>query len=158
MLHTETIAFTWEMSEYAFKEKRKDWYWIVGTIAVALIILAIVLQNYLFAFLIGIGAFLMIYLAAKEPLTLPVEISEHGIKVFKEIYTYDAIFNFWITYNKKDEPILLLLTGRRVSPMISLTIGTNIDSMELREYLLNFIDEQELKPSLTERIIEKIGF
>ena len=158
MLHKETIAFSWETSEYEFKEKRKDWYWIVGTVALALIVLAVILQNYLFAFLIAIGAFLMIHLAAKEPLSLPVEISEHGIKVYNEVYTYDTIFNFWITYNKKNEPLLLLLTDRRVSPVISLTINADIDSMELREYLLNFIEEQEMKQSLTDRIIDIIGF
>jgi hypothetical protein len=158
MLHKETIAFSWETSEYEFKEKRKDWYWIVGTVALALIVLAVILQNYLFAFLIAIGAFLMISLAAKKPLSLPVEISEHGVKVFNEAYTYDSIFNFWITYNKKNEPLLLLLTDRRVSPVISLTINADIDSMELREYLLNFIEEQEMKQSLTDRIIDTIGF
>jgi len=158
MLHKETIAFSWETSEYEFKEKRKDWYWIVGTVALALIVLAVILQNYLFAFLIAIGAFLMISLAAKKPLSLPVEISEHGVKVFNEAYTYDSIFNFWITYNKKNEPLLLLLTDRRVSPVISLTINADIDSMELREYLLNFIEEQEMKQSLTDRIIDIIGF
>lgn len=158
MLHKETIAFAWETPEYEFKEKRKDWYWIVGAAAVGLIVLAIVLQNYLFAFLIAIGAFLMIALAAKEPLSLPVEISEHGIKVYQELYTYDSIFNFWITYNKNEEPLLLLLTDRRVSPIISLTVDEGIDTMQLREYLLEFIEEQEMKESLTDRIIDKIGF
>lgn len=158
MLHKETIAFAWETPEYEFKEKRKDWYWIVGAAAVGLIVLAIVLQNYLFAFLIAIGAFLMIALAAKEPLSLPVEISEHGIKVYQELYTYDSIFNFWITYNKNEEPLLLLLTDRRVSPIISLTIDEGVDTMQLREYLLEFIEEQEMKESLTDRIIDKIGF
>ncbi|MCI5050791.1 MAG: hypothetical protein MRY57_00580 [Candidatus Pacebacteria bacterium] len=158
MLHNETIAFAWSTPEYEFKQKRKDWYWIVGAVAVGLIILAIILQNYLFAFLIAIAAFLMITLAAKEPLSLPIEISEHGIQVYKETYTYDSLFNFWITYDKNNEPILLLLTDRRISPIISLTIDEDIDVMELREYLLNFIDEQEMKESLTDRIIDKIGF
>lgn len=158
MLHKETIAFAWETPEYEFKEKRKDWYWIVGAAAVGLIVLAIVLQNYLFAFLIAIGAFLMIALAAKEPLSLPVEISEHGVKVYQELYSYDSIFNFWITYNKNEEPLLLLLTDRRVSPIISLTIDEGVDTMQLREYLLEFIEEQEMKESLTDRIIDKIGF
>lgn len=158
MLHKETIAFSWETPEFTFKEKRKDWYWIVGSAALALIILAIVLQNYLFAFLIAIGAFLMISLAAKEPLSLPIEISEHGIKVYKEIYTYDSIFTFWISYDKNDEAILILLTDRKVSPIVSLNIHEEIDVMELREYLLHFLEEQEIKESLTDRIIDKIGF
>lgn len=158
MLHKETIAFSWETPEYEFKEKRKDWYWIVGAAGLGLIILAIVLQNYLFAFLIAIAVFLMISLASKEPLSLPVEISEHGVKIYEELYTYDSLYGFWITHNKKEEPILLLLCDRRVSPIVSLSLHEDINLMELREYLLEFIEEQELKESLTDRIIDKIGF
>lgn len=158
MLHNNTIAFSWETIEFEFKEKRKDWYWIVGSVAVVLIIIAIVLQNYLFAFLIGIAGFLMINLAAKEPLSFPVEISEQGVKIFEDLYKYESLYGFWITYNKKEEPILLLLSDRRISPIISITINDDIDLMGLREYLGEFIDEQEMKESLTDRIIDKIGF
>ncbi len=158
MLHNETIAFAWETIEFEFKEKRKDWYWIVGIVAVILIIIAIILQNYLFAFLIGIAAFLMVNLAAKEPLVIPVEISEQGIKVYNDLYKYDSLYGFWITSNKKEEPILLLLSDRRISPIVSLVIHEDIDVMELREYLSKFIEEKEMKESLTDRIIDKIGF
>lgn len=158
MLHKETVSFAWETIEFEFKEKRKDWYWIVGISALALIVLAIILANYLLAFIIGIGAFLMISLASKEPLTLPVEVSEHGIKVFEEMYTYESIAQFWIQENKDESYSLLLLTQQRVSPIISITIDESIDPLELREYLLEFIQEQEMKASVTDRIIDKIGF
>lgn len=158
MLHKKTIAFSWDIPEYEFKKKRKDWYWIVGATAVGLIILAIVLQNYLFAFLIAIGAFLMIYLASKEPLSLPVEISEYGISIYKEYYDYESIFHFWITTNKKNEAQLLLLTAQKISPVISVILDHQIEPMELREYLLNFLEEKEVKESLTDKIIDKIGF
>jgi hypothetical protein len=159
MLHKETIAFSWETPEFEFKEKRKDWYWIVGAATIGLILLAIVLQNYLFAFLIVIGSFLMVTLAAKEPLSLPVEISEQGIKIYKENYNYDVLFGFWILYDKKEQPLLLIMSNGRISPIISLRIDENVvDVMVLREYLLGFIDEQEMKESLTNRIIQKIGF
>lgn len=158
MLHRETITYSWNTPEYEFKKKRKDWYWIVGAVAIGLIVLAIILQNYLFAFLVGIGSFLMIHLASKEPLSLPVEISEQGIKIYKEHYGYEDIFYFWITINKKEESQLLFLTAQKISPVISVIIDERIDLMELREYLLNFLKEKEIKESLTDRFIDKIGF
>lgn len=158
MLHNETISFFWETIEFEFKEKRKDWYWIVGVVALGLIITAIVIENYLFAFLVGMSAFLMINLAAKKPLSLSVEISEQGIKIYNEMYSYETLYSFWITYNKDDTPLLLLLSDRPVSPIISLTIDEDINLLELREYLSQFIEEQEMKESLTDRIITKIGF
>lgn len=158
MLHNETIVFSWETSEFEFKEKRKDWYWIVSILALVLIGIAIYLNNYLFAFLIGIGAFLMINLASKEPLSLPIEISEHGVKIYNEMHSYETLHQFWITYNKKQEPMLLLLSDRKISPIISIVIDDEIDPMDVREYLGEFIEEQEMKESLTDRIIDRIGF
>ena len=158
MLHNETIAFSWNTPEFDFKEKRKDWYWIVGIVAVILIIVAIILGNYLFAFLIVIGAFLMVRLATKEPLSLPVEISESGIKVYDQMYRYDDIYSYWITNNKKGQPLLLVLSNQRISPILSLTIDPDIDLVDLREYLGQFLPEQELQEPLTDRIIERIGF
>jgi len=158
MLHNETIAFAWETHEFEFKEKRKDWYWIVGAAAVIIIIIAIIMQNYLLAFLIGIAAFLMISLAAKEPLAMPVVISEKGIQIYKNIYSYDSVYGFWITYNKKGEAILLLMLDQRISPIVSIIIDEEVDLLELREYLSEFIEEKEMKESLTDRIIERIGF
>ena len=158
MLHDQTISFTWETDEFTFKEKRRDWYWIVGVVAVAFIVIAIIMQNYLFAFLIAIAAFLVIMTASRQPIVLPIEVSDKGIKVYDDMHDYDSIFAFWITYNKKDEPVLLLLTSQRISPIVSIVIGDEVDPMELREYLLEFVEEQEMQPSLTDRIIDRIGF
>jgi len=158
MLHSETIAFAWETDEFEFKEKRKDWYWIVGAVGVILIIIAIIMHNYLFAFLIGIGGFLMITLASKQPLSMPVIVSEKGVQIYDDMYNYESLFGFWITTNKKGEPVLLLLSDKRISPIVSIIIDDEIDPMDVREYLLQFIEEQEMKESLTDRIIDRIGF
>ena len=158
MLHNESIAFAWETSEFEFKEKRKDWYWIVGIAAIVIIVVSIIMQNYLFAFLIAIGGFLMITLASKEPLALPIEVSEKGVRIYEDMYNYSSLYGFWISYNKRKQPILLLLSDRRISPIISIIIDEEVDLMTLRDYLSEFIEEQEMKESLTDRIIDKIGF
>ena len=158
MLHNEIIAFAWETIEFEFKEKRRNWYWIIGVVSLILVVLAIILKNYLFALLLIIGTFLILFLATKKPLSLPVEVSQNGIKIYDEIYRYDSIFAFWISYNKKQQPILLLLSNRNISPIISITIDEKINLVLLREYFLEFIKEQELKEPLTNRIIDKIGF
>jgi len=158
MLHDETVTFSWETIEFEFKEKRKDWYWVVGALAVVLIVVSIIMQNYLFSFLIAIGAFLMISLASKQPLSIPIEISEKGVKIYDQEFNYDSLFAFWIQYNKKGLPQLLLLSDRKISPIISIDINPEIELMDLRNYLAQFIDEQEMKDSLTNRIIERIGF
>ena len=158
MLHKESTEFVWESPEFEFKEKTKSWYWIVGIIVVALIILSIIFNDYLFAFLILVGGFLMFSLATKEPLILPVEISQHGIKVHNNMYTYPTITNFWIGKNKNNEALLLFTSHRHISPIISVVIERNINIMQLREYLLEFIKEEEMREPFTDKLIDRIGF
>ncbi len=158
MLHKESMEFSWESSEFDYKEKNKNWYWYVGITTVVIIILSIILKDYLFGFLILIGGFLMFSLSTKKPEVLPVEISQHGIKIHGDMYPYDNIYSYWITQNKNNEAILLITTNRRVSPTISVKIAPKINIMQIREFLSEFIEEQEIREPLTDKIIEKIGF
>lgn len=158
MLHKESIEFIWESPEFEFKEKTKRWYWFVGLAVLILIILAIVFKNYLFGFLILIGGFLMFSLATKKPMVLPIEISQHGIKVHDEMYPYVDISTFWIGENKKKEALLLFASKRKIAPIISIVIEPHINIMQLREYLLEFIEEQEMREPFTDKLIDRIGF
>lgn len=158
MLHKESIEFIWESPEFEFKEKTKRWYWIVGIVALLLIILAIVLKNYLFGFLVLVGGFLMFILATKEPLSIPVEVSKHGIKVHEMLYPYSKITSFWIGENLKNEPILLFSSKRNINPIVSVVIQQHINIMQLRDYLLEFVEEIELREPFTDKIIDRIGF
>ena len=158
MLHKESIEYIWNSPEFEFKEKTKRWYWIVGVVAAVLIILAVIFQNYLFGFLILVGGFLMFSLATKEPLILPIEVSQHGIKIHDDMYSYAEISAFWIGENKNQEPILLFATNRRIAPIISVNIESHINIMQLREYLMEFTEELEIREPLTDKIIDRIGF
>lgn len=159
MLHNNTVTFVWEIMEFTFKEKRKLWYWVVGISALVLITISLFLKNYLFAFFILIAAGLMIKIASKQPIVLPIEISDHGVKINQDLYGYEMLHHFWIQTNPKNQAhTLLFLSDRRISPVISIEIAESIDPMDIREYLLNFIPEQEMKESVTNRIIDRIGF
>lgn len=158
MLHKESTEFAWESPEFEFKEKTKHWYWIVGIVALLFIVLAIISKNYLFGFLILVGGFLMFSLATKEPMILDVEISQHGIKVHDDMYPYNVISAFWIAENNKKEAILLFASNRRIAPIISVVIEPHINIMQLREYLIEFVEEVEMKEPLTDKIIDRIGF
>lgn len=158
MLHKESIAFSWVFPEFEYKNKNRKWYYIVGVIALILISIAIVFQNYLFGFLIFIGVFLMFNLATKEPLILEVEISEQGLKINETMHSFSNINAFWIAENTKEQAILLLATNKPIAPVISVVIDEEINILELREYLLDFLEEQEMKEPLSDKIIDKIGF
>ncbi len=158
MLHKESIQYAWESPEFDFQEKDKRWYWLLGVGALLLIALAVYFQNYLFAFLILIGGFLMFRLSNQQPPILSIELSDQGVQINDELFDYENIIAFWIGSNTKGEPILLLATNKAITPILSIRIHPNIDLMEMREYLLEFVEEQKMKEPFTNQFIEKIGF
>lgn len=157
MLHDNTIEYIWEIKEFEYQEKKKNWYWLVGFVAVLLIAVAIIMSNVLLALLILIGTILIFGQANKEPLVMNVEISNHGIKIHESFHEYETIQAFWMK-EKEDHVVLILLTSERMTPLQSLEIPANIDPLELREYLLQYIEERELRESYTEKIMNHIGF
>jgi hypothetical protein len=158
MLHNNTIIYSWQTSEFQFAEKKKNWYWILGIIAFAIIIIAIMVSNYLLAVLIAIGTILIVKQSRQQPLDLDIEISEQGINIHDTMHTYESIRSFWIKEKKDGEVILILLTSQAITPLISVVIAPEIDPLEVRDYLAEIIPEEELRQSYTEQIIKKIGF
>ena len=158
MLHNNTIVFAWQVSEFEFKEKKKNWYWVVGLIALALMLVGVLMDNYLMSFLILLGAFLMFSQAPKQPMDLDIEISEEGINIHDTMHKFETIQAFWIKEHDDGSVRLILMTSQMMTPLESIMVPPEIDPLELREYLLEFIPEEELRQSYTERIIDRIGF
>ncbi len=158
MLHKKTIAFSWLYPEFIFVEKKKSWYWFVGIIGLVVVILAIILRNYLFAFLLLLGTFLIMLLSNKRPQILEVSISEYGVQDHYKLFPYKDISAFWIKENIYGEPILLLKTNQKINPVIKIPIDTDIDLIALRDYLSHFVEEKEISEPLSEQLIENTGF
>lgn len=157
MLHTNTIVYSWQTPESVSQEKKKNWYWILGLIALAVIVVAILMTNYLLVVLVVIGVVMIVKQSQRKSESLNIEISEEGINIHDTFHPYESIRSFWIKEKEDGEVILILLTSQAITPLLSVTVPPEIDPLELREYLLDFIVEEELRQSYTERIIEKIG-
>lgn len=158
MLHDNTIEYIWEVSEFEFKEKKKNWYWLIGLVAVLLMTVSVLMSNYLLTFLILIGTLLMFAQANKEPITMDVEISNHGIKIHQTMHEYPSIQSFWIKQKEEGNYVLILMTSERMTSLQSVNIPSHINPLELREFLLTYINEQELRESYTDKLINTIGF
>ena len=160
MLHNETINFAWESTEFEFKKKSKQWYIMVGVTGLVLIIASILLQNYLFSFLILLGTLMMLVMSSQKPMNFPIEVSGHGIKVANKMYPYSQIEAFWINRNKNGIMNLIIMTDERITPLMSFIIPDDIefDILDLRDYLAEFIEEKEMTESVSQRLMDRIGF
>jgi hypothetical protein len=158
MLHNKTVQYKWQTSEFEFKEKKKNWFWLVGFAGFVLVVIAVLMTNYLLAFLIVLGVFLMFTQANSQPLDIDVEISEKGVSIHETMHSFETIRAFWLKETKDEEVMLILLTSQTMTPIESVIVPEDIDPLELREYLLEFIPEEELRESYTDRLMKTIGF
>jgi hypothetical protein len=149
----------WSAKEYVFHKKSVDWYWYFGLVVVCLIAFSVYTKNFLFSFVIAIGAFTMLLYATKIPNTVSYTATSRGIKTGKIQYPYSTLDSFWIDIPKEDggEKILLLRSQKISMPMIIIPLGdANID--ELHVFLSNFLDEKESSLPLGQVFMNLMGF
>jgi len=154
MIHRETIIYEWDEIEFS-NDKSFTWYLVIGIISLLLIILAFYLRNYLFAFIIFVGAVVLSFMEGKE--IHHVEISKHGIKSNDEVIPYEKIQSFWIGENELGKPILILKVQRAFHPIETLPVPEKMGIEKLRNTLLEYIEEEEMDEPLTNKIIHKLN-
>ncbi len=157
MIHEATKKYEWDALEYDHLEKTTDWYWALGIIVVVGTILCIIAHNYLLALVLVMGGGMIGYYANEKPRPIHVELSERGMKLDQNLYTYDTMGNFWMHTDHKNRKRLTVITGRKILPQTSLTLPDTIPPVELREYLSQYLEEKEIKPSLMDILAESVG-
>jgi len=148
---------SWRAPEYIKKDKSRDWYLAVGIIAVAGAVAAFILGNLLFGILILIAAFTLCLYAAKSPKLIKIKVGEKGIKIDKIYYPYANLESFWIEEDNYFEPVLIIKSKKMFVPIISVTVR-NIDPEELREYIGEYLEEEEMDEGLSNNILDFFGF
>lgn len=144
----------WEYYEYEFQEKTADWFWIFGTIAILLIIIALILNNFLFALIILLSSFILGTYAKRPPSLITYGLGRYGVKHGESTFRYDTIKSFWVN---KDSGHLIIESTRMVKPHISIPLG-DTDPELIRKKLLPILKEQEYKGSFSDFISDFFGF
>lgn len=157
MIHDQTKKYSWEGAEHEHLEKTTDWYWGLGIVVVTGAIIAIVSTNYLLAVLLVLGGSMLGFYANDRPHPVQVELSERGIKLNKDLYTYETIQSFWMYRDHKERDQLLVVTGRKILPHRIVTLPEDVPATEIRSYLMRFVDEKESKPHLLDLLAESFG-
>lgn len=146
---------SWQADEYRYREKGRDWYIVVGIIAAALAVAAILFDNILFAILILVAASALIIQAIKKPRLVNFELNQRGIVVEDKLYPYSTIESFGV--DEEPTPKLLAKSKKVMMPLIALPIdGEQIESV--RNFLKAFLPEAELEEPLLHKLIEHFGF
>lgn len=155
----------WEAPEFYHNPKNSDWFWAVGIIAIAIVILTFIYGNILLGVLIIVGTVGIFLHANKEPVIRDIELNEKGIRIDKRFYPYATLESFCIEaheYNHEEygEIVfakLLVKSKKTFMPLLIIPIEYP-DLEEIREFLSIFLLEEEHHEPLAQKLMEYLGF
>jgi len=133
------ILASWQFPEFIKYKRSWAWYIIASLIALALIIYAILVKNYLFAFIVILIAFVILLYEIKEPILIKFNITEEGLELEDHFYPYKEIKNFWIIY-EPPEVKRLYFEFKGLRPRLSIPL-LDQNPLKIREIFLNFLNE-----------------
>lgn len=144
----------WEALEYEPREKSSNWYWIVGFLAFALVIGAIVVKNFLLAILIALGYFTVILYARRPPRTIRIAVSRRGIQIHKNLFPFQTLRSFWLHEEETGERRIIVQSEKLLMPHIHLPLADDLDHEALRVFLLDFLPEEPHRPTIIDLLAE----
>lgn len=147
----------WVAPEFVKYKREKSWFILPGLVALALIIIAIILKNFLFTVGIIIAAFIVYFYAVKEPRKIKFSISGKGIQVDNQIFPFENLKSFWIFYNPPEIKELSVRSKKMFIPYIKLPLGDQ-NPAEIRKLLLRFIPERKHQESMVDTWARRLRF
>lgn len=152
------IKIEWMAHEHHHQNRSNDWYWGIGIIAILLAVLAIYFGNIVLAMFIVLAGFTSILQAHAKPKVIKYSITRKGIKAGESSFPFSTLESFWVIDEDVDDKIILRST-KFMMPFIVLPYdSTNTDPEEIRDYLLEYIDEEEMQEPFMQIVLEKLGF
>lgn len=147
---------TWQTIEYLHSKKTSDWYWIVGAITVSIALIAIILNNIIFAILIIVASFTLVLFASKPPEILDVEISTAGIHLNEVYYPYSELESFWIEL--QDQHPKIIIKSKKVFATYITIFIEDVPPEEIHDLLRRHLPEEKHVEPFLVKLLEHLGF
>ncbi len=149
--------FEWHAREYAAEEKSADWYWALGIVAIALVIVCILFNEILLGIVVLAAAVALALQAAKRPRIHRFAIVDTGILVDNNLYQYDNMLHFSVLEYADETipPALSIKTKHLLAPHLLIPIIDH-DPVDIYEYISLHLPEGKHDESIIDRVIELI--
>jgi|SRR3989344_7197266 len=147
---------SWGALEYVYKEKTREWFWAFGIIVLSITAASIILDNYLFAVLVILSAFIIIMFSFRRPNLVDFELNRSGVVIEKNLFPYASLDSFWVEENDARKKILIK-SKKIMMPLIVIPLEEN-DPNAVRDFLKQFISEVEHHEPATQKLMEHFGF
>jgi hypothetical protein len=143
----------WEVDEFLKHDRTARWYWVAGSVGIALIIYAIATANFLFAVIILMVGVITLLSMFVSPRRIPIIITNTGIVVDDTFYGFDSIKTFSIAYDPPEVKWLYVQFQSAWHPMLAIPLE-EINPNEARDCLLPYCSEnlENTKERLTDTV------
>lgn len=148
---------SWQALEYKQKEKTVDWYWAVIIIALAIVVISIYTHNMLFAVLVILSTGILLSFSINKPRLIDISINQKGITVDHDMYPFITLESFWVESIKGEDEKILLKSNKLLMPLITIPLEEH-HHLDVREFLLQYLKEEEMREPLLNKVMEKLGF
>lgn len=151
-------TISWKALEHHHQVRSNEWFWAIGIIAVAGAVLAAYFGNIILAILITLAGFTSLLQGHSKPRVIEFRITRKGVAAGETMYPYSTLESFWVIDEEVDDRIIL--KSRKVMmPFIILPFdSTTTDPDEIRDYLLEYLDEEEMQEPVMQKVMENLGF
>jgi hypothetical protein len=152
-------SFVWQAPEFLEKQRRTDWYWALGIISVSIAVTAILFNNILFAIFIVIAFLTVLIHGSIKPRFIEIVISQDGVLVGSNFWPYSSLSSFWFE-DFFDQRRIIFGTKSIVNPTFYILLPeiNKTEEKELKSFLSQYIEEKKTEESLSEKIMEYLGF
>ncbi len=149
----------WEGREYDHNPKSADWYWVIGIIAVASIIAAVLFGNYLLALLIFIAAVSLALHAVRQPPLHRFRLVEQGLIIGDELHPFERMISFSVLEDVEGTlpPMISIKTESWFSPHLVIPLA-GVDADAVYAYFLQHVDEGDHQHTFTDLVAAWLGF
>lgn len=150
----------WQALEHTHVERSADWYWIIWIIALGIVVLSIFFKNFLLALIIILATTIAQVRSKIEPQLITFKITRKGVVAGHTIYPFSELESFWVVDDEDDLYDKIIFRSKK-SFMPFLILPYDSDTLnpdELRDYLLDYLDEEHLEEPVSQKVMEYFGF
>ncbi len=148
--------YTWTIP--GKKNHSPTWYLFAGIFTVSLAIWGIFSEIYALAVAVFILAGVYIMLENNAPDTIDAIVNENGVGIGDSFYDFGQLIGFSIVFDDKIPKNLRIRTNRKTLGVVDIPLTQDINSAELRAFLVNYIAEEEsAEIGFMDRLLERIS-
>lgn len=145
----------WKIPEREHYEHSLRWKISAGLVSLVLVTIAVLTNNFLFALIIIIAAFIVVFNEGDEPEKIKFIIGSEGILLGEKFYDYDDIKSFSVLYKPNDNLKALYFDCQNFWQRDLIVPLFDNNPLPIRENLLKYLKEDLTRTD--EPFIETLG-